>query len=151
MEIDIKINSADESVDTYEEVIRLAGQALVEAGNIDPKYIDACIAREVDFPTGLLLADGQGIAMPHGDSDFVKKDSLSVVRTQKDVAFGRMEDKDQKVACRLVFNLALASGQQHITVLRKLIGLFQEEAFITACQSLSDEETADYIKKRLAE
>lgn len=151
MNIDIKVNSAEASVNTYEAVIRLAGQSLVDGGNIDSKYIEACIAREVDFPTGLQLADGQGIAMPHGDSDFVKKDSLSVVRTKKDVLFGRMEDKDQKVACRLVFNLALASGQQHITVLRKLIGLFQDEAFIAACQSLSDEETADYIKMRLAE
>lgn len=151
MEIDIKVNSAEDSINTYEGVIRLAGQALVDAGNIDPKYIDACIAREVDFPTGLQLADGQGIAMPHGDSDFVEKDSLSVVRTANDIAFGRMEDKDQQVACRLIFNLALASGQQHITVLRKLIGLFQDEAFIASCQTLPDEEAAAYITKCLAE
>ena len=57
----------------------------------------------------MLLANGDGIAIPHGNSDLVNKDSISVVRIKNTVEFGRMEDKDLKVGCSLVFNLALAS------------------------------------------
>lgn len=82
----------------------------------------------------MLLANGDGIAIPHGNSDLVNKDSISVVRIKNTVEFGRMEDKDLKVGCSLVFNLALASGNQHIGILRKLIGLFQDEEFVDTCK-----------------
>uniref|UniRef100_UPI00403F3EE4 PTS sugar transporter subunit IIA n=1 Tax=Candidatus Enterococcus willemsii TaxID=1857215 RepID=UPI00403F3EE4 len=149
MKIDINVNNADEMITTYQEAITFAGKFLLEKGNIVQEYIDACVAREKDFPTGLLLANGVGIAMPHGDSTFVKKDSISLIRTKNAIAFGRMEDNSQKVSCQLIFNLALASGQNHIQVLRKLITLFQNDQFIKNCHELSIEETIDYIGNSL--
>lgn len=149
--MEIFVNDAANDVKNYQEAIQLSGGKLAEAGMIDPQYIDACIDRETDFPTGLLLADGEGIAMPHGNSDLVKKDSLSVVRAEDPIEFGRMEDKDQKVNCSLIFNLALASGQQHLSILRKLIGLFQDEAFVKTRQTASKEEVQSFIANQLAE
>ena len=93
MAIDVIVSNGQDTITTYQEAIRTAGEKLVEKGNIDAKYIDACIEREIDFPTGLLLANGDGIAIPHGNSDLVNKDSISVVRIKNTVEFGRMEDK----------------------------------------------------------
>lgn len=151
MSMDIIVSNAPAEVSTYQAGIRAAGEKLVEIGNIDPAYIAACIDREVDFPTGLLLANGEGIAIPHGNSDLVKKDSISVVRLEKAVAFGRMEDKDLTVGCSLIFNLALASGAQHISILRKLIGQFQDDEFVKTCQTAEQNEVQAYITKKLAE
>ena len=77
MAIDVIVSNGQDTITTYQEAIRTAGEKLVEKGNIDAKYIDACIEREIDFPTGLLLANGDGIAIPHGNSDLVNKDSIS--------------------------------------------------------------------------
>ncbi|HBL1458123.1 TPA: PTS sugar transporter subunit IIA [Enterococcus faecium] len=151
MAIDVIVSDGQDKIKTYEEAIRVAGEKLVGKGNIDAKYIDACIEREKDFPTGLLLANGDGIAIPHGNSDLVNKDSISVIRVKNTVEFGRMEDKDLKVSCSLVFNLALASGNQHIGILRKLIGLFQDEEFVDTCKNEETAVVQKYLLTKLAE
>ncbi|KAA9310390.1 PTS sugar transporter subunit IIA [Streptococcus anginosus] len=145
----VVVNDADETVKDYQSAIRFAGEALLKVNNIKSDYIQACIDREVDFPTGLSLASGQGVAMPHGNSDFVTEDSVSVVRLSEPVVFGLMEDKNQKVGVTLVFNLALSSGKQHMAVLRKVIALFQDDVFIKKCQKNSVEEVASNIKAKL--
>lgn len=151
MSIKIIVSDASNDIQTYQDAINLAGQKLVEQNIIDPKYITACLERELDFPTGLQLTNGEGVAMPHGNSDLVKTDGISVIRTKNKVSFGRMEDKDQKVECSLVFNLALSSGQQHIGVLRKMVRLFQDEAFIQTCQSGNNKDVESYIVNILEE
>ena len=151
MDIDIIVSDAPSTIATYQEAIRAAGEKLVENENIDPAYIDACINREVDFPTGLLLANEEGIAIPHGRSDLVKKSGISVIRVKNAIDFGTMEDKDQKVACSLIFNLALASGDQQINILRKLTGLFQEDEFLKNIKTMETKGVQKYIIKKLAE
>ena len=135
MAIDVIVSNGQDTITTYQEAIRTAGEKLVEKGNIDAKYI------------------GDGIAIPHGNSDLVNKDSISVVRIKNTVEFGRMEDKDLKVGCSLVFNLALAlaSGNQHIGILRKLIGLFQDEEFVDTCKNEETDTVQKYLLTKLAE
>ena len=151
MKIDINVNDAGNEVKTYADAITFAGKVLVAKEDIDEGYIDACISRETDFPTGLLFPSGEGIAIPHGNSEFVKKDSISVVRTATPIEFGLMEDKAQKVQCQLIFNLALASGQQHLQILRKLVILFQDETFTNNFKSMNADEAVEYIKNYLIE
>lgn len=148
--VNINFTDAGEDISTYHEAIRFAGNILIKQGLIEPQYIDACIDREVDFPTGLLLESGLGVAMPHGNSNFVNDDSISVVRTLRPITFGRMEDKSLTVDCHLIFNLALASGENHLTILRKLIRLFQDTEFIEACRTLPADKAADLVKKKLS-
>ncbi|MGM5693114.1 PTS sugar transporter subunit IIA [Streptococcus suis] len=142
--------SDTDSVSSYEEVIRLAGQPLVKAERILPEYSQACIDREVDFPTGLQLSNGIGLAMPHGHADLVKEDSISILRLKEPVEFGLMEDKSKKVSVSLVFHLALSSGQEHLQVLRKVIRLFQNENFITQCLTDDVDAVASLVEKELS-
>lgn len=151
MTIEIIVSEETSGIKTYQEAIRMTGGKMVEKGTIQPEYIDACIEREIDFPTGLLLASGEGIAMPHGNSDLVNESSISVLRLNTPVEFGRMEDNSQKVACSLVFNLALGSGGQHINVLRKIIGLFQDEEFVETCKTAEIIDVKKYIADKLVD
>ncbi|WEV40298.1 PTS sugar transporter subunit IIA [Lactobacillus sp. ESL0681] len=149
MEVEIFVKDADKSVNSYQDAIQFAGNLMLQSANIDAKYIDACIDREVDFPTGLLLQNGSGVAMPHGDAKLVRHDSVSLVRIPQGVEFGKMEDKDQKVKCSLVFNLALTSGEKHITVLRKLVSSFQNPSFIDYCSYEKAAEVKKYVSETL--
>jgi PTS system galactitol-specific IIA component len=89
--------------------------------------------REKTYPTGLMMANGQGIAIPHADYTLVKTNSTSIVRFDKGVTFGQMEDADLTVECSIMFNLAFATSDQHMSVLRRLLTLFQDLSFIESC------------------
>ena len=54
----------DTRVQSDTDAIHRLGEVLKQSGYINDKYIDAVLAREVEFPTGLQLAQ-QGIAIPH--------------------------------------------------------------------------------------
>ena len=62
-----------------DEAIREAGQILVDAGAVDPEYIDAMFEREKSVSTYM----GNLLAIPHGTNeakDAITSSALSVVR-----------------------------------------------------------------------
>ena len=99
------LKDLDNRIKTYQEVINASGSYLLEKDYIQADYITACIDREKDYPTGLLMSNGIGIAIPHANYQLVKSDAISLVRSSKGVEFGQMEDSDLKVSCQLIFNL----------------------------------------------
>ena len=82
-----------QNVHSYQEAIKKAGEALVSSNAVTSKFSQACIDREADFPTGLLLPSGRGVAIPHGDSSLVKKSSISILRLDNMVDFGLFLEK----------------------------------------------------------
>lgn len=63
----------------HEHAVRVCGQVLVDAGAVDPGYVDAMLERERSVSTYL----GEGVAIPHGTSrgrDLIRRDALAVVR-----------------------------------------------------------------------
>ncbi|MWN06158.1 hypothetical protein GQ598_07465 [Gilliamella sp. Pas-s95] len=60
-----------------------------------------------------------------------------------------MENADLMVTCHLIFNLALSTSNQHLSILRKLFTLFQNETFITQCQHLSCQQAEELIAQQL--
>ena len=126
MKLEILVNDVEGTIADWHAAIEFAGQKLLEKGYITPEYIQACLEREKTYPTGLLMANGQGIAIPHADYTLVKTNSISIVRFDKGVVFGQMEDADLTVECGIMFNLAFATSDQHMSVLRRLFTLFQD-------------------------
>lgn len=62
-----------------DDAITQAGAALVEAGAVDPSYVDAMLQRENSVSTYV----GEGVAIPHGTlagKDAVKDDAIVVLR-----------------------------------------------------------------------
>ncbi|MFJ5315697.1 PTS sugar transporter subunit IIA [Pectobacterium versatile] len=150
MKFEILVNDVDDSITDCRAAITFAGTELLNKGYITPEYIQACLDREKNYPTGLMMANGQGIAIPHADYKLVKTNSISIVRFTKDVLFGQMEDADLTVECGIMFNLAFATSDQHMSVLRRLFTLFQDISFIESCRNLKTEEVGKYIEEMLS-
>lgn len=145
----ILVHDLDNSIKTYQEVINASGSYLLEKDYIQADYITACIDREKDYPTGLLMSNGIGLAIPHANNQLVKSDAISLVRSSKGVEFGQMEDSDLKVSCQLIFNLALSTSNQHLTILQRLFALFQDENFVENCQNLSYLQVEQLINQHI--
>jgi phosphocarrier protein FPr len=97
------------------EAIRLVGQTLVDAGFIEPGYIDSMLRRESVAATYL----GNGIAIPHGTPDardLVRATGVVVVQFPRGVDWG----KDGHA--RVVVGIA-ARSDEHLQVLANLTGV----------------------------
>ncbi|HEY0834529.1 MAG TPA: HPr family phosphocarrier protein, partial [Azospirillum sp.] len=103
-----------------DEAIRLAGQAMVDSGLIEPGYIDSMLGRERVAATYL----GSGIAIPHGlpeARDLVRRTGVVVVQFPRGVDWGGGEP------ARLVVGIA-AKSDEHIAVLQRLTGVLGNPA-----------------------
>ncbi|QAA21845.1 PTS mannitol transporter subunit IICBA [Sporolactobacillus terrae] len=101
----------NQSFKSKEEVIRFAGQKLVEGGYVKPSYVEGMIARDRLMSTYM----GNGIAIPHGTEE-VKKEVLAsgivIIQIPDSVDFD-----GNKV--RLVFGIA-GKNNSHLEILSKI-------------------------------
>jgi multiphosphoryl transfer protein len=87
-----------------EQAIRAAGRVLIEAGNIEPGYVESMLGREKLANTYL----GNGIAIPHGmkeDRELILNTGVSVVQVPDGVEW----NPGQTV--RLVVGIAARSDE----------------------------------------
>jgi PTS system mannitol-specific IIA component len=94
-----------------DDAITQAGAALVEAGAVDPSYVDAMLQRENTVSTYV----GEGVAIPHGTlagKDSVKHDAIVVLRFPEGVDW---DGNDVRVAVGIA-----AKGNGHIALLSQL-------------------------------
>ncbi|GJE25518.1 phosphoenolpyruvate--protein phosphotransferase [Methylobacterium organophilum] len=115
-----------------EAAIREAAQLLVAAGCIDPAYEASMLRREAVANTYL----GHGVVIPHGmvdDRHQVRESGLAVLQIP-----GGIEWHDGQTA-HLVVAIA-AQSDTHITVLRRLTRLIQDEARLSALRSTTHKE-----------
>ena len=94
-----------------DDAITQAGAALVEAGAVDPSYIDAMLQRENTVSTYV----GEGVAIPHGTlagKDSVRHDAIVVLRFPDGVDW---DGNDVRVAVGIA-----AKGNGHIALLSQL-------------------------------
>ena len=78
----------------WEEAIRLCGQAIADAGYADETFMNACIEREKEYPTG--LPSEVPVAIPHSKVEGIKDNCVCFLRLKNPVTFYRM-DSDEDV------------------------------------------------------
>jgi len=125
------------------DAIRQAGQLLVAAGCVTPEFAESMIKREAVAETYL----GANVAIPHGlgeDKHLVKQDGIAVLQ----VPGGLEWNPGQTV--RLVVAIA-ARSDNHITILRRLTRLIQNEATLAALFTTGDAQTIISSTKALIE
>jgi PTS system mannitol-specific IIA component len=94
-----------------DDAIRLAGEALVAAGAVEPEYIAAMLERERTVSTYV----GEGVAVPHGTlaaKGTVKRDAIVFLRLAEPVDWNGSE-------VTVVIGIA-ARGRGHIGLLSQL-------------------------------
>lgn len=113
-----------------EAAIREACGLLVDGGYIDPAYAESMLRRETVAETYL----GHGVAIPHGmnaDRGLIKHNGLAILQ----VPAGLTWNEGQTV--KLIVAIA-AQSDDHISVLRRLTRLFQDEAALEALFEVDD-------------
>jgi PTS system galactitol-specific IIA component len=124
----------DLEADTYQEVIQKLGTLLFKEGFVKDSYVQAVLDREEIFPTGLQFKGG-GIAIPHTDSEHVKRSTLGIATLSKDVDFHAMAEPDKIISVSIVMMLAVADKNKVVPVLTKIINILQNETAIAALKN----------------
>ena len=137
-------------IEDFKEAIKLSGKYLIDNNCVNEQYVDTCLTREKNYPTGLLLKSGLGVAIPHGNPEFIKEDSICILKLQKPILFYRMDDPDEKVEVSIIFHLAV-NGNTHLEVLRSLVKAIQDEEFINKITSGDNESIQKNVSTYLSE
>jgi PTS system galactitol-specific IIA component len=106
------------------DAITQLGTRLQAGGFVRESWIPAALEREKTFATGLPTA-GVGVAIPHADVEHVRQQAIAVGVLEEPVSFGEMGDPDSTVSVRIVCALAVAQSELLVTLLQRLVGMFQ--------------------------
>ncbi|HLR63399.1 MAG TPA: PTS sugar transporter subunit IIA [Lentibacillus sp.] len=145
MYMDKQFIFVDLEVNSREEVLTLLGDRLYKLGYVKKGFTESVIEREKHFPTGLPAAP-YGIAIPHTDGDEVIQSKLVFASLKHPVQFMLMGDSEQAIQVSLVMMMALETGHGQIQMLQKIMGVFQNEAFV---HQLKQTKKIDQIRKIL--
>jgi len=114
---------------TMEEVMQKVGKTFVDTGYCKETFIEALIAREKEFPTGLDI-DGIGVAIPHTDISHVNRAAVAVATLKKSVTFVQMGTDDEFAQVRLVFMLAIDNPDAHLDKLEAIVAIIQDREIL---------------------
>lgn len=110
------------------EAITLCGDYLYRNGCVDKGFSTACIERENEYPTGIDC--DIPVAIPHCKSLSIKQNAICYLRLQFPVKFKRLDDDEQTVCTRHIFNLAIKDGEQHLSILSRMMQGFTDRVFM---------------------
>lgn len=131
-----------------EELLKEMAQSFVTNDYCNESFVEAVIAREAVYPTGIKL-EKMGVAIPHADAKHVIKDGVGFAILREPVAFLQMggSEGDDPADVRLVIMLA-TKGRDHIGLLQKTMQLLQNEAILEEIMKVQKEvELIEIIKK----
>ena len=121
-----------------EELFAVIAERLLELGYVYSDYLTGITLRERNFPTGL-ITQHLNIALPHSDTEYVKKPFIYIVRLKQPVIVRQMGD-NQEMLVKDIFFLGIKEPTKQVGLLQLLITLFQEEAFMEALQNVEESE-----------
>ncbi len=143
MKIDQKLFSKriilfHQNMKTQDEIFRNLDKRLVDKRIVTNGFLRAIQKREKNFPTGLQLESGIGVAIPHTDPEFVNENQIGFMSLNDPVQFRQMGSDTEKVQVRMIFILCLKEAHQQLDMLQNLMTLFGDDATIKQlykCQS----------------
>ena len=91
-------------------------------------FIEAIIEREKNYPTG--LESITGVAIPHTDQIYTKKECMIVANLKNAVEFKPMGASEGSIKVEIVFMLLMKNSTNHIDVLSKISEFIQDDAKI---------------------
>lgn len=128
-----------------EEILTKMAKKLISEGYAKEGYLQAVINREKEYPTGL-PTNGVGVAIPHADIKHVIKPGIAVASLKNSVRFNAMGNPDEQVYVKLIFMLAIKNPSLQISILKKLVSIFQNEQLLIKLTNIKNEdEFADVL------
>lgn len=133
---------------SQEEALKTLADEFLKAGVVNDDFYEGIIEREKNYPTGLLMANGMAVAIPHTEIDKVKKSQIGFMSLDKPVKFYEMGQENSVLDVTMIFMLALKEAHEQLETLQNLVELFQKEDLMQELQSCQDKETyLDIIKR----
>jgi len=111
-----------------EEALRRLGGEAVARGWAREGYVEALLKREKEYPTGIAAAAAR-VALAHADPEWVVEPGLLAAALAVPVSFRRMEDPLQTIDVDTIFLMLIDKPEEHLTMLRQLVGLVQDPRF----------------------
>ena len=133
-----KAISADLQATTKESVIEELVDILIESGSIErrhkPKVVEVLMAREALGSTAI----GQGIAIPHGKCDSVKKLVGCLAISKKGINFDSLDGEPAHIFFLLV--APVDSAGPHLKALARISRLLKDKFVRDSLKSVKDEK-----------
>lgn len=139
--------AAEGSAKDWKEAILLCGEHMMDQGMINREFINACIEREREYPTG--LPSDIPVAIPHSKVDGIYQNCICFLRLNHPVRFYRMDDSEEYVETRLIFNLAIQEADAHLEFLQRLMKLVLDKAILNQCERLPLEAIPSFLESEL--
>ncbi len=122
-----------------EDAIRQVGEYFLKAGFVKDTYIDAVVAREKVYATGLQLEE-IAVAMPHTDPQHVNRPGVCIAQLRHPVTFEHMGDPDTKVQAEMLFMMAIKDPDEQVELLQKVLSVFQRPEVVAAFRAAKNED-----------
>lgn len=129
----------DQDLKSSDEVFDMLSDNLEVKGVVKDSFRAAIKKREKNYPTGLTLASGIGVAIPHTDPEYVNENQVGFISLKNPVNFRQMGSDTEIVQVKLVFVLCLKEAHKQLAMLQSLMGLFSEEKIIKEFLSCKNE------------
>ena len=115
-------------VKNKEEAFLIAAQQLEKMGYVNENYLNGLIAREREFPTGL-ITKYLNIARPHSECEYVEKPFVFVMQLKNPIYFYQMGD-NQEMTVENLFFLGIKEPKEQVGLLQAFMNLFMDETFV---------------------
>lgn len=145
---EVRYIAIEGNAQNWEDAIRLCGNALVKHKYTNERFVEECIEREKIFPTGLLC--GIPVAIPHSQSAGIIETAVCVLRLHEPVKFYRMDDQEQSIETKLIFNMAIKGTDAHLVFLQKLMEFITNQETMAQCEILPIQRLSSYLEEKMA-
>lgn len=138
----------DIEVSSNEDALKFLGQRLFDEQYVKESYIEAVIAREKKYATGLPTGI-YGVAIPHTDIIHVNEAGIAVGILNEPVKFIMMGTDDTEIDVKVIFMLAVKEPQEQLQLLERLMTILQDENMLNNIIDLSEESVSDLLNSKL--
>lgn len=145
MDLDLDLIELNVSAKSSGNVIELLGEKMRKKGYVKDTYVAAVLDREKNLPTGLNLGEFS-VAIPHTNAEHVVSSHFGVAVLNQPVVFHSMIDPTEELGVDLVFLLAINDPAGQVSLLKKLMSIFQD---VELLKKIKAAETKEEIKTLL--
>lgn len=129
------------------EALTNIGNEMVAQDVVHDSWPQALIAREAEFPTGILL-EQHAIAIPHCEAIHAKSSAIYLLRPANKIKFQQADD-DNDVAVSLIIALIVENPQQQLRLLRCLFGKLQQPDVVETLITISEAQLKEYFTQHI--
>lgn len=143
MFFDRKIALLNKQVNSKEAAFQMLADEFLQNQCVTEEYFENVVKREIVFPTGLII-NGIGVAIPHTDSQYVKKSQIGFLSLETPLTFVEMGTRDKEIPVSLIFMLALKEPHEQLQMLQNLIEMFQKNGVLEKLMAIY--QVDDYLR-----